>query len=40
MVKKTLVALALFMPLQAMSEASVGVLDPIAALQSSNNVKT
>lgn len=40
MVKKTLVVLALFLPSLAMAEASVGVLDPIAALQSSNNVKT
>ena len=39
MMKKTLVALTLILPSLAMADASVGVLDPIAALQSSDNVK-
>lgn len=39
MMKKTLVALTLILPSLAMADAAVGVLDPIAALQSSDNVK-
>ena len=39
MMKKTLVALTLLLPALAMADGNIGVLDPIAALQSSDNVK-
>ncbi len=39
MMKKTLVALTLLLPALAMADGTIGVLDPIAALQSSDNVK-
>ncbi len=37
--KKTLLTLTLLLPSLVMGDASIGVLDPIAALQLSNNVK-